>query len=142
MSGDLAAAERGLRDARISSADHQCAGAFLFGFGATVALARAWVALDRREWAVAELRALRSAAQRPRWRKAEASAALVRARRRRDGACAGGRELAARPRPAGDRVGGARRARRPERSDVIVAHVAASVGDERLAAGFVRATQG
>jgi len=117
-------------------------GAFLFGFGATVALARAWLALGRRERAVAELRALRSAAQRTGWREAEASAALVLGLAGDETALARAAALASEHGlPAVEWEARAALGER-ERSDAVVARVAASVGDERLAAGFVHAAQG
>ena len=117
-------------------------GAFLFGFGATVALARAWVALGRRERAVTELRALRSAAQRTGWREAEASAALVLGLAGDETALARAAALAAEHGLPGVEWEARAALGERERSDAIVARVAASVGDERLAAGFVRAAQG
>jgi class 3 adenylate cyclase len=117
-------------------------GAFLFGFGATVALARAWMALGRRERAVAELRALRSAAQRTGWREAEASAALVLGLAGDDAALAHAAGLASEHGLPGVEWEARAALGQREQSDAIVARVAASVGDERLAAGFVRAAHG
>jgi hypothetical protein len=100
------------------------------------------MALGRRERAVAELRALRSAAQRTGWREAEASAALVLGLAGDEAALAHAAGLAAEHELPGVEWEARAALGQREQSDAIVARLAASVGDEVLAAGFVRAAQG
>lgn len=162
IDGDLAGSDEAAAEAEeaLSALSAPPGGAFLFGFGAAVALARAQLAAGRPERGEDLLLPLLAAAERSGWHEAEASASLV------AGLCRGAREHADEARELLARAaelarlhelpgvewealaelgrldeGGEAERLRAE-SGAIARRLAADVGDEGLAAGLLRAAEG
>ena len=162
LAGDRPGAERATAEAESARVclTLPAGGAYLFGFAATVAIARALLAAGRIDEAQAELEPLAAAARVAGWHEASASASLAL------GLCHAARGDGARARDAltaaaqvasqhglagvewealaalADASDGAEAGRHRRRSAAIARRLAERVGDETLAAGLVRATQG
>jgi hypothetical protein len=162
LGGDLAGSEEAAVEAEEELAELNAPpdGAFLFGFGAAAALARARLATGRPERGEKLLAPFQAAAERSGWPEATASAMLVtglcRLARGEVGEArdllVGAADLARRHELPGVEwealaalagvEQGDEAARLRRESAAIVERLAADVGDERLAAGLLRAAEG
>jgi hypothetical protein len=151
LAGDYAGADSAaeLADQALSRLKAPAGGAFLFGFGAIVALARAELMAGRSDRTRVLLPPLRSSAQRLGWHEADASASLVLGLNKE----AGGKHDEARA-PLNHALQVSRQHGLPgieweacaalglrAQSDAIVERLAREVGDDRLAAQLLRAAQ-
>jgi class 3 adenylate cyclase/tetratricopeptide (TPR) repeat protein len=144
LAGDDTGAQRAAAEARGALEELAVPpdGAFLFGFGATVALARAQLRCGGAGDVAPPLRDLRAAARRTGWREAEAGAALVLGLAGDEAALADAAGLAAvHGLPAVEWEACAALGRSAD-SRAAVERLAASAGDDRLAAGLLEAAHG
>jgi tetratricopeptide (TPR) repeat protein len=162
LGGDLAGSGEAAAEAEeeLAGLNAPPGGAFLFGFGAAAALARAHLATGRPERGEELLAPFQAAAERSAWPEAAASALLVtglcRLARREIGEArdllVSAADLARRHELPGIEWEALAELARLERGDeadglrresaAIVERLAADVGDERLAAGLMRAAEG
>jgi hypothetical protein len=151
LAGDRAGATSAaaLADETLSRLRAPPGGAFLFGFGAIVALARAELAAGRADRVEVLMRPVRAAAERLGWREADASASLVlglshnargRSGEARDSLTRAVEVSREHSLPGIEWEACAALGRRAE-SDAIVERLARGIGDVRLADQFVQAAQ-
>ncbi len=151
LAGDDAGAAVAVSDAEVALANltTPAGGAYLYGFGATAALARAHLAAGRPERGAEIVAPLHAGAAQSGWHEATAATALVLAlcHRARDNEDAATQllqtaiDVAAEHGLPGVEWEARAAAGQHEESAAIVQRLAATVPDERLAAGFVQAAQ-